>query len=169
MSRWIEGWYLLRCREKMWRTTLNTLTEAKIETFCPVICEGRRRKDKKNVLRHVKSPVFPGYIFTRFNPECIHTTAILNIPGAMKFVRFGEFVSVVPDSVIYKLRCAEIRILHSDDISYECMYVTDEIINKIIGIYSYGNPQMRVSLLKELLYSPNKWLGLKKMEERNAA
>ena len=71
-----DAWYLLRCRQNYWKTIQQNLNEAGLKTCCPLILERRRRSDKKNAYRLINSPAFPGYIFVRFNPANIHTTAI---------------------------------------------------------------------------------------------
>lgn len=48
-------------------------------------------------------PMFPNYIFVRFDPEVVHTTAIKATRGISTLISFGGLPSVVPDSVITQL------------------------------------------------------------------
>lgn len=99
-----DSWYLLRCRQNFWKTIQQNLNDAGLKTCCPLILERRRRSDKKNAYRLINSPAFPGYIFVRFNPAVIHTTAIKNMPGAMDFVRFGNNIATIKQDEIDALR-----------------------------------------------------------------
>ncbi|WP_331423340.1 transcription termination/antitermination NusG family protein, partial [Enterobacter sp. ZOR0014] len=99
-----DAWYLLRCRQNYWKTIQQNLNEAGLKTCCPLILERRRRSDKKNAYRLINSPAFPGYIFVRFNPANIHTTAIKRIPGAMDFVRFGNEIATISQAEIEALK-----------------------------------------------------------------
>jgi transcriptional antiterminator RfaH len=47
--------------------------------------------------------MFPNYIFVRFDPEVVHTTAIKATRGISTLISFGGLPSVVPDSVITQL------------------------------------------------------------------
>lgn len=157
MAEWKRDWYLLRCREKTWATTLKSLGDAGIETCCPMIHSTRRRTDSKNSFRFSISPAFPGYIFTRFNPEEIHTTTILNLPGALDFVRFGKQIVTVQEQHIDALLCAESPVVRSDGDCLECMNVPPDLLRKIINIYACTRATERNRLLFSLLLR-TKWL-----------
>ncbi|MBA0018509.1 hypothetical protein HZS38_04760 [Xenorhabdus nematophila] len=55
----------------------------------------------------INSPAFPGYIFVKFNPAQIHTTAIKRMPGAMDFVRFGNRVATLHQDEIDALKIVQ--------------------------------------------------------------
>ncbi|TKK13665.1 hypothetical protein EcCFBP13530_22965 [Enterobacter cancerogenus] len=126
MQQWSDAWYLLRCRENTWRTTLQNLSEAGIKTCCPLILERRRRRDKKNSYRLINYPAFPGYIFVRFNPAQIHTTAIKRMPGAMDFVRFGNQIATIQQEEVNAM-----KLIHHDlpTVSLGTEHLTDERVN----------------------------------------
>jgi transcriptional antiterminator RfaH len=50
-----------------------------IESFVPTEVKISRRRDC-NGCRTTEKPLFPGYIFLRFDPEEIHTTTFTEIP-----------------------------------------------------------------------------------------
>lgn len=156
MQEWREAWYLLRCRENAWRSTLENLNNVGLKTCCPLIHERRRRKDKKNTFRLIDYPAFPGYIFVHLNPLKIHTTAIKRIPGAMDFVHFGNKIATIHHKEIEALRNAEPKALTADSVSYECVNLPPELLTKIEEIYTTADPKHRVNLLISMLALPKR-------------
>lgn len=156
--KWTDAWYLLRCREKLWKTTLDNLSEAGIKTCCPLIHERRQRSDKKNAFRTIQTPLFPGYIFVRFNPMKIHTTAIKRMPGVMYFVHFGNKPATVHPREIEALEYANPAVLSADSFRYECIHLPESLIKKVEEIYTKEVPAHRVNLLFSLLALPARLL-----------
>lgn len=145
-----DAWYLLRCRQNYWKTIQQNLNEAGLKTCCPLILERRRRSDKKNAYRLINSPAFPGYIFVRFNPADIHTTAIKRIPGAMDFVRFGNQIATISQAEIEAL-----KLVHYER-PQEKINLPSEIIRKIEKIASAEEPAVRIDILFSMLELPTR-------------
>ncbi|EEE2138670.1 hypothetical protein CG654_004487 [Salmonella enterica subsp. enterica serovar Beaudesert] len=140
-----DAWYLLRCRQNYWKTIQQNLNEAGLKTCCPLILERRKRSDKKNAYRLKNSPAFPGYIFVRFNPANIHTTAIKRLPGAMDFVRFGNDIATISQAEIEAL-----KLVHFER-PQEKINLPNELIQKIEKITSAVEPAVRIDILFSML------------------
>ncbi|EBG2931385.1 hypothetical protein E2Q31_16405 [Salmonella enterica subsp. enterica serovar Oranienburg] len=140
-----DAWYLLRCRQNYWKTIQQNLNEAGLKTCCPLILERRKRSDKKNAYRLINSPAFPGYIFVRFNPANIHTTAIKRLPGAMDFVRFGNDIATISQAEIEAL-----KLVHFER-PQEKINLPNELIQKIEKITSAVEPAVRIDILFSML------------------
>lgn len=145
-----DAWYLLRCRQNYWKTIQQNLNEVGLKTCCPLILERRRRSDKKNAFRLINSPAFPGYIFVRFNPANIHTTAIKRIPGAMDFVRFGNQIATISQAEIEAL-----ELVHYDR-PQETINLPIDLLTKIEKISSSEEPAVRIDLLFSILALPTR-------------
>lgn len=143
-----DAWYLLRCRQNYWKTIQQNLNEAGLKTCCPLILERRRRSDKKNAYRLINSPAFPGYIFVRFNPANIHTTAIKRIPGAMDFVRFGNQIATIAQAEIEAL-----KLVHFER-PQDKITLPSELKKKIDKITSAQEPAVRIDILFSMLELP---------------
>ncbi|EFN8966708.1 hypothetical protein D6O87_25390, partial [Escherichia coli] len=117
---------------------------------CPLILERRRRSDKKNAYRLINSPAFPGYIFVRFNPANIHTTAIKRIPGAMDFVRFGNEIATISQAEIEAL-----KLVHFER-PQEKINLPSELKKKIEKITSAEEPAVRIDILFSMLELPTR-------------
>lgn len=145
-----DAWYLLRCRQNYWKTIQKNLNEVGLKTCCPLILERRRRSDKKNAYRLINSPAFPGYIFVRFNPANIHTTAIKRIPGAMDFVRFGNEIATISQAEIEAL-----KLVHFER-PQEKINLPSELKKKIEKITSAEEPAVRIDILFSMLELPTR-------------
>ncbi|WP_234072264.1 transcription termination/antitermination NusG family protein [Enterobacter hormaechei] len=145
-----DAWYLLRCRQNYWKTIQQNLNEVGLKTCCPLILERRRRSDKKNAYRLINSPAFPGYIFVRFNPANIHTTAIKRIPGAMDFVRFGNEIATISQAEIEAL-----KLVHFER-PQEKINLPSELKKKIEEITSAEEPAVRIDILFSMLELPTR-------------
>jgi len=145
-----DAWYLLRCRQNYWKTIQQNLNEVGLKTCCPLILERRRRSDKKNAYRLINSPAFPGYIFVRFNPANIHTTAIKRIPGAMDFVRFGNVIATISQAEIEAL-----KLVHYDR-PQEIVNLPKDLLTTIEKISSSKEPAVRIDLLFSILALPTR-------------
>lgn len=105
------------------------------------------RKDC-NAQRITHKPLFPGYLFVRFDPELTHTTKITDVPGASAFVKFGQLPRAVSDEIIQTLKFAPILIMNSDDNSVSCRNLPVQLKEKILFIYSIKNiVERQVALL----------------------
>ncbi|HDT1158607.1 TPA: hypothetical protein QHP60_004157, partial [Escherichia coli] len=131
-------------------TIQQNLNEAGLKTCCPLILERRRRSDKKNAYRLINSPAFPGYIFVRFNPANIHTTAIKRIPGAMDFVRFGNEIATISQAEIEAL-----KLVHFER-PQEKINLPSELKKKIEKITSAEEPAVRIDILFSMLELPTR-------------
>jgi transcriptional antiterminator RfaH len=154
MQEWSDAWYLLRCRENAWKTILETLTEAGLKTCCPLILERRRRKDKKNAYRLINYPAFPGYIFVKFNPSQIHTTAIKRMPGAMDFVHFGDRIATLHQEEVDALK--RIHNPETQKLHLGAEYLPANFLNRIAQISTTNEPSVRIDMLFSMLKQPER-------------
>ena len=63
----------------------------------------RRQKTIRRVRRVVTSPLFPRYLFCRFDPS-LRYRAVRYAPDVIEVVRFGEHPAVVDDGIIEALK-----------------------------------------------------------------
>lgn len=154
MTNWREAWYLLRYREKTWKSTIQALNDPRIQTCCPLLYERQLRSDKKHSFRKIFTPLFPGYVFVRFNPVEIHTTAITSLPGIMDFVRKGKNIAVISDECVEELKNRPPMIFSAES-TISCAYINDDLVSEIDRIFTTKNPYHRVRQLMTLLSHPS--------------
>lgn len=99
-----EHWFLLRYKVNTWKKTRNNLEGMGIEVCMPLQLDVRQRADRKNSLRIVKSPLFPGYLFIKINPSVFHPSYIKRQPGIIEFVKFGDEMATIDHREIEFIR-----------------------------------------------------------------
>ncbi len=94
-------WLVLYCRPRFEFKVEAALIASGIESYLPVRTEMRQWSDRK---KRVTAPVFPGYLFVHITER--ERVAVLEKPGAMKYVSFGGQPAVLNDETIRNIRIA---------------------------------------------------------------
>lgn len=100
-------WYALVHDSNYHKSLVSSIEGLEVdEVYSPerITLQPRRGRPSPN---KYKVRLFPGYLFVRFDPQKIHTTAITAFNGAYGFVRFGDSPPlIIPDKDIGKLKAA---------------------------------------------------------------
>jgi transcription antitermination factor NusG len=92
-------WFALRVRPKHEKIVAASLSRLGFEEYVPLHLVRRRWSDRVKVL---DAPLFPGYIFCRFNyPDRLR---VLNSPGVESIVAYGRTDVPVADSELAAVR-----------------------------------------------------------------
>lgn len=93
-----KPWIAIQVRSKMERTTAEHLRARGYDLFVPLgpPCPDARRR--------VRLPLFPGYVFCRFDPTL--SARIVTTPGVIRLVGFGEGPARISDEEIESVRRA---------------------------------------------------------------
>jgi transcription antitermination factor NusG len=78
-------WYALQVRTRHERLVSDLLTEKGYETFLPFSRTTRQWSDRR---KKVSTPLFPGYLFCRFNAK--ERSPIINTPGMIQIVGYSH-------------------------------------------------------------------------------
>lgn len=89
-------WYLVRSRPRQEVVALQSLQRLGVETFLPLI---REQRVIRRCRRTVTGPLFPGYLFARFDLET-RFRAVNFAHGVRELVAFGDTPAVVPDEMV---------------------------------------------------------------------
>ena len=103
---WVDGdplppgerrfpWYALRVKPRFERKVSQSLHQKGYEEFAPFYRSRRRWSDRTKT---VEFPLFPGYIFCRFDPT--KRLPILETPGVTAIVSFGKQLIPVDEAEI---------------------------------------------------------------------
>jgi len=88
-------WYGLRTKSRFEKVAAASLGYKGYENYLPVYRCRRRWSDR---VADVESPLFPGYVFCRF--DLSKRLPILTIPGVMSVVGLGRQPAAIPDEEI---------------------------------------------------------------------
>lgn len=91
-------WYAIHTRPQQERRAEANLSLFSIQTFYPQVHQNTGN-GADAVPSHATKPLFPGYLFARFNLQAsLHN--IMFTRGVQDVVRFGNYASVIDDDVI---------------------------------------------------------------------
>lgn len=100
------NWYAVRTKPRQVREAETNLVRMGIETFCPQITE---RKIIRRRWEFRTGPLFPGYLFAKFDIER-HYRTVHYARGVRGVVMFGSMPAAVDDGMIEAIRAR----LHSE-------------------------------------------------------
>lgn len=93
-------WYVVAVRSNFERSASFSLREKGYETFLPLYRVQRKWSDRR---KEVELPLFPGYIFCRFDPG--QRLPILQVPGVISIIGFtGSGPTPVDEAEIRAVR-----------------------------------------------------------------
>lgn len=131
----MNSWYLLSCKIG-YKSTVQRIESLGIEVFRPTLMKVTPRKDCHGV-RTSEQPLFPSYLFVRFDINKVHTTSVSKVPGAVAFVRFGGTPCIIPEKIIQALRCSPHLSRDRQDSTLDCQNIhplIQEEVNRIAGM-----------------------------------
>src|SRR5271155_1067735 len=92
-------WFALQVRTRQEAGVAQQLSGQGYERFLPLY---RLRKRWSDRIKELDAPLFPGYLFCRFNPQ--DRLPILKTPGVMQIVGFNNGPAVVDESEIRSIQ-----------------------------------------------------------------
>jgi transcriptional antiterminator NusG len=94
-------WYAIQTRSQSERCLTRDLDAKNIENYCPVFREVRQWSDRK---KEIDRPVFPGYVFARFEDSGSTRLKILQSSGAVRILGSAEMPEAIPEYEIEAIR-----------------------------------------------------------------
>ena len=95
----LQPWYAIRVRSHYERVVGTSLSQKGYQEFVPYYKARRRWSDRTKI---VEFPLFPGYVFCRFDPQ--KRLPILQTPGVVSIVSFGKKFIPVDEREIESIR-----------------------------------------------------------------
>ena len=92
-----QRWYVIRTKPQCEYVAAGALERDGFEFFFPCVRTRRPRAGRADI------PLFPGYIFLRYDPDLPQWPAIRSLPGILGWVRFGSVAPTLPDKDISNL------------------------------------------------------------------
>ncbi len=95
----LHPWFALRIRSRFEKTTATILRSKGFEEFSPSY---RCKRNWSDRVKELDLPLFPGYMFCRFNP--LDRFPILSTPGVVSIVGIGKIPRSVEDHEIEQVQ-----------------------------------------------------------------
>jgi len=94
-------WYALYTKSRHEKKVAGLLQHKEVEVYCPLQEEIRQWSDRK---KKVKAPVFRSYVFVRLDRYKEESAAVLETPGAVRFLWWLGKPAVVREEEITAIR-----------------------------------------------------------------
>lgn len=94
------SWFLVHVKPRAEKMSTVHLDQLGLEAFCPQM---KQEKIIRRVRREVVAPLFPGYVFVKFDPQ-FHYRAVQYATGVRRVVSFGDTFARVDSSIIDAMR-----------------------------------------------------------------
>ncbi len=99
-----DAWFLVYSKPRQEETAKQNLERQGYSVYLPRAVQNRRREGRRVA---VVGPLFPRYLFVRFNVQSDNWAPIRSTVGVAALVRFGSAPARVPDALIALLRSNE--------------------------------------------------------------
>src|SRR6266850_680287 len=93
-----KQWFAIQVKARQERAVFDALKNRAYESFLPLYLQERARGNR---LKEIQLPLFPGYLFSRFDPQW--RLPILTTPGVICVVGAGRVPIPVGDAEITAL------------------------------------------------------------------
>jgi transcription antitermination factor NusG len=144
------NWFALQVRSRWEGTTAGLLRGKGLETLLPTYATMRKWSDRFKV---VESPLFPGYVFCRFDVH--NRLPVLITPGVISVVGRGKTPIAVDDTEIFSIQAAIVSGIHIEPWPYvqigERVRLKDDVLDGMEGILASFKGSHRVIISVSLL------------------
>jgi transcription antitermination factor NusG len=104
----VNSWTLLRLNAQKQEKYIEHVKETMpdVEVYFPVYDRVTRPHGKRQPIVVIR-PVYPGYLFTKFDVDGPNVHGLVSAPVKARFIKFGPDISRIPDRVIWELKHLE--------------------------------------------------------------
>lgn len=101
----MKAWYLLYCKPRSEARAQQNLALQNLETYLPMVAEEKSQRGQKRICR---VPLFPNYLFIKFDPSQTSVKQIHSTRGVNRIVNCQEKMTAIDDSIIHAIRMKEL-------------------------------------------------------------
>ncbi|MBY5978941.1 transcription/translation regulatory transformer protein RfaH [Ferrimonas balearica] len=145
------GWYLLYCKGKKEATARAYLEQRNLSCFLP---EAEVECIKRGKRTLVNAPLFPNYLFVRFDPFQTPITTVLSAPGVASVVRTDGKIAPIETAIVVaireRLKRAAVSLMDAPTAG-DTVEILDGPFANLQGIFREPDGDKRSLLLLEIL------------------
>lgn len=152
-------WHLITHNFHAYQHVTSKISLLGVEFYSPSMMKVKKRRDC-NAVRVIESPLFPGYLFVRLDPDQVHPSVISDIPGVKEFVRFGGDICTVSNSLIEALKQSLLLRTDHKVTNLECRNVSADVMRSLSEIALMKSKLDRQVALFELLKHESRMIDI---------
>ncbi len=148
-------WYLVHSKPRQEGIAEMNLQRWNVETFCPQLKQTKLIRGKK---RTVITPLFPGYLFSRFDPYTEYRKVVYS-HGVANIVMFGTVPAKVDEEIIESIRARMhegfVSLSPPSFISGQTVQIQEGPLKGLLGVFEreLTGTQRVALLLKNVSYN----------------
>lgn len=147
-----KEWYVIMYKQNSHLKAVKNLNQQGFETFLPLYHYTIKHK---STFKNITRPLFPGYMFVKFDRESSHSSKINSTYGVSKLLIFEKSFKAVPEVLIDELRkrCNHSRFSIANNVLKEGDQVKVLVgpFSNFIATVEKLCPDQRISVLTDLL------------------
>ena len=151
----MSRWYVARTQPNAELRACRHLQRQGFDTYMPCYLKRRRHARMTRCSTSLADPLFPGYVFVRFDPDAARWRAIHSTVGISHLVCQGERPAPVPEGVVEDIRAAEDEAgmvpLNEAPVRGDRVAVDDGPFAGCAGLFDGDSGERRVFVLLDLL------------------
>ncbi|QYJ79919.1 transcription/translation regulatory transformer protein RfaH [Shewanella acanthi] len=150
----MKAWYLLYCKPRSEARAQQNLALQNLETYLPMVSEQKSQRGQKRICR---VPLFPNYLFIKFDPSLTSVKQVNSTRGVSSLVNCREQMTPIDDSIIHAIRMKELALPESVLAENEALKTGEKIrfidgpFVDLEGIFQEKCPNKRCSILFNIM------------------
>jgi len=150
----MERWYVVQSQPRAEAKALHHLQRQGYDAYLPRYLKRRRHARKVDI---VATPLFPRYLFVRFDVEAVRWRAIRSTVGVTHMVCYGDAPTPAPEGIVEGIRAREDELGYvamTSDVPFrrgETVRICDGALADQLGLFECVTDEERVILLLDVL------------------
>lgn len=150
----MEHWYVVQSQPRAETRAVHHLIRQGYDAYLPRYLKRRRHARKVDV---VATPLFPRYLFVRFDVNAVRWRAIRSTMGVTHLVCQGDLPTPAPDGIVEGIRAREDElgfVSMARDVPFrkgEMVRICDGALAEQLGLFEGVTDEERVILLLDVL------------------
>ncbi len=99
-----NSWIVLHTKPNQEKLAIENVTRQAFDAYCPMITTTRRHARRRET---VKRPLFPGYVFVKWNTQHQQWRPLLSTRGVQSVIRFGNSPGILSKKFVQELAASE--------------------------------------------------------------
>ncbi|QUJ68236.1 transcription/translation regulatory transformer protein RfaH [Photobacterium sp. GJ3] len=154
----MKDWFLLYCKRSEQERAVVNLERQSVTCYYPQVTVEKLVRGKRVT---ANEPLFPNYMFVRFDPEQVSYTTVRSTRGVADFIRQGPYPQKVQPELLHQLMMNENSEAHREKLSNlpkpgESMELQRGQFQGLEAIYQEPDGEKRSFMLIHLLGKPVK-------------